>query len=136
MGLQERPLHRQPIGALDPLILGCVGCFFESVVRRLLNSGCRLKTVVGFEFYSSGCTSYPYCLQVVILFVILRHEDRDSIYIHPPEEIIGILNERVTRSSRSAHLSCFTNTLFLYLSLEMLATLFLIRVGSMPCMRS
>jgi hypothetical protein len=31
---------------------------------------------------------------------------------HPPQKIICNLNERVTRSSRSAHLSCFTNTLF------------------------
>jgi hypothetical protein len=31
---------------------------------------------------------------------------------HPPQQIIGNLNERVTRSSRSAHLSCLTNTLF------------------------
>jgi hypothetical protein len=34
---------------------------------------------------------------------------------HPPQHIIGNLNERVTRSSRSAHLSCFTNTLFIAL---------------------
>jgi hypothetical protein len=34
---------------------------------------------------------------------------------HPPHQIIGNLNERVTRSSRSAHLSCFTNTLFVAL---------------------
>jgi hypothetical protein len=32
--------------------------------------------------------------------------------VHPPQQIIGNLNERVTRSSRSAHLSCFSNTLF------------------------
>jgi hypothetical protein len=31
---------------------------------------------------------------------------------HPPQQIIDNLNGRVTRSSRSAHLSCFTNTLF------------------------
>jgi hypothetical protein len=31
---------------------------------------------------------------------------------HPPQQIIGNLNERVTYSSRSAHLSCFSNTLF------------------------
>jgi hypothetical protein len=30
---------------------------------------------------------------------------------HPPQQIIGNLNERVTRFSWSAHLSCFTNTL-------------------------
>jgi hypothetical protein len=31
---------------------------------------------------------------------------------HPPQQIIGNLNERVTRYSRSAHLSCFLNALF------------------------
>jgi hypothetical protein len=34
---------------------------------------------------------------------------------HPPQQIIGNMNERVTRSSRSAHLSCFINTLFVAL---------------------
>jgi hypothetical protein len=34
---------------------------------------------------------------------------------HPPHQMIGNLNERVTRSSRSAHLSCFSNTLFVAL---------------------
>jgi hypothetical protein len=34
---------------------------------------------------------------------------------HPPHQIIGNLNERVTRSSRLAHLSCFSNTLFVAL---------------------
>jgi hypothetical protein len=34
---------------------------------------------------------------------------------HPPQQIIGNLNERVTRSSTSAHLSCFINTLFVAL---------------------
>jgi hypothetical protein len=34
---------------------------------------------------------------------------------HPPQQIIGNLNERVTHSSRSAHLSCFSNTLFVAL---------------------
>jgi hypothetical protein len=34
---------------------------------------------------------------------------------HPPQQIIGNLNERVTRSSRSAHLSCFSNALFVAL---------------------
>jgi hypothetical protein len=33
--------------------------------------------------------------------------------VHPPHQIIGNLNGRVTWSSRPAHLSCFTNTLFL-----------------------
>jgi hypothetical protein len=35
--------------------------------------------------------------------------------VHPPQQIIGNLNERVTHSSRSAHLSCFSNTLFVAL---------------------
>jgi hypothetical protein len=35
--------------------------------------------------------------------------------VHPPQQIIGNLNERVTRSSRSAHLSCFSNVLFVVL---------------------
>jgi hypothetical protein len=34
---------------------------------------------------------------------------------HPPQQIIGNLNERVTCSSMSAHLSCFSNTLFVTL---------------------
>jgi hypothetical protein len=34
---------------------------------------------------------------------------------HPPQQIIGNMNERVTCSSRSANLSCFTNTLFVAL---------------------
>jgi hypothetical protein len=35
--------------------------------------------------------------------------------VHPPQQIKGNLNERVTRSSRLAHLSCFSNTLFVAL---------------------
>jgi hypothetical protein len=34
---------------------------------------------------------------------------------HPPQQIIGNLNEKVTCSSRLAHLSCFSNTLFVAL---------------------
>jgi hypothetical protein len=34
---------------------------------------------------------------------------------HPPQQIKGNMNERVTQSSRSDHLSCFTNTLFVAL---------------------
>jgi hypothetical protein len=34
---------------------------------------------------------------------------------HPPQQIIGNLNERVTRSLRSAHFSYFSNTLFVAL---------------------
>jgi hypothetical protein len=32
--------------------------------------------------------------------------------VHLPQQIIGNLNERVTHSLKSAHLSCFSNTLF------------------------
>jgi hypothetical protein len=35
--------------------------------------------------------------------------------VHSPQQIVGNLNERVTHSSRSAHLSCFLNTLFVVL---------------------
>jgi hypothetical protein len=35
------------------------------VVGRIINSDCWLKTVVGFECYLPGCTSY-HCLQQVI----------------------------------------------------------------------
>jgi hypothetical protein len=35
--------------------------------------------------------------------------------VHVPQQIIGNLNERVTQSSRSTHLSCFTNMLFVAL---------------------
>jgi hypothetical protein len=35
--------------------------------------------------------------------------------VHPPQQIISNLNERVTHSSRSAHLSYFSNTLFVAL---------------------
>jgi hypothetical protein len=48
------------------LIVSCVGWFFEIVVGRILDSGYRLKTVVGFEFYLLGCMSYR-CLQQAIL---------------------------------------------------------------------
>jgi hypothetical protein len=34
---------------------------------------------------------------------------------HPPQQIIANLNERVTHSSRTTHLSCFSNTLFVAL---------------------
>jgi hypothetical protein len=34
---------------------------------------------------------------------------------HPPQQIIGNLNKRVTHSSRPAYLSCFLNTLFVAL---------------------
>jgi GTP1/Obg family GTP-binding protein len=34
---------------------------------------------------------------------------------HPPQQIIDNLNKRMTRSSRSAHLDCFTNMLFVIL---------------------
>jgi hypothetical protein len=57
--------------------------------------------------------------------------------VHPPQQIISNMNERVTWSSRS-HIYPTLPTLYLLLcsSLEMLDTLFLIQVDSMPCMRS
>jgi hypothetical protein len=56
---------------------------------------------------------------------------------HPPQQIIGNLNERVTWSSRSVYLSYFTNTLVvaLFEPRDVGHTLF-IQVGSMSCMRS
>jgi hypothetical protein len=56
---------------------------------------------------------------------------------HPPQQIIGNLNERVTHSSRLAHLSCFSNSLFVALfEPRDVGMLFLIQVESMSCMRS
>jgi hypothetical protein len=88
------------------LIVGCVGWFFESVVGRILDSSCRLKTVVGFEFYLSGCTSY-HCLQQVILVssklviwkLILRREDRASWHIRIKWSFM-LINIGLTESSR------------------------------------
>jgi hypothetical protein len=48
-----------------------------------------------------------------IIFELGAHSNIQKA--HPPQQIIGNLNERVTRSSRSAYLSCFTNTLFVAL---------------------
>jgi hypothetical protein len=67
--LYMRPLHQLPIGTSSPLISGCVDWFFESVVGWILNSGCRLKMMVDFEFYSLGCTSYFGCFQLVTMNV-------------------------------------------------------------------
>jgi hypothetical protein len=39
----------------------------------------------------------------------------EVVLSHPPQQILDNLNERVTWSSRSAHLSYFTNTLFVSL---------------------
>ena len=41
------------------LLPGCVGRFLESVIGRILGSGCRIETVVSSLCVSSGCTSYP-----------------------------------------------------------------------------
>jgi hypothetical protein len=55
---------------------------------------------------------------------------------HPPQQMIGELHERVTRS-RSQHISHFlTQLLLLLLSSEMLDMLHLILTGLMLCMRS
>jgi hypothetical protein len=45
------------------------------VVGRILDSGCRLKTVVGFECYLPGCTSYHCLQQVIRLFYSYLSED-------------------------------------------------------------
>ena len=50
------------------LIIGYVGWFLESVVGRILDLRCWLKTVVGFEFYLPSCTSYRCLQQVIQLF--------------------------------------------------------------------
>jgi hypothetical protein len=39
------------------------------MARRILDSGYRLKMVVGFEFYSPSYTSYLGCLQLVTMAV-------------------------------------------------------------------
>ena len=59
LGLQKRPLHRHLIRAPSTLCAGCIGCFFESVIGRILGLGCHIETVVGSLCVSSGCTSYP-----------------------------------------------------------------------------
>ena len=59
LGLQKQPLHRHPIRAPATSCAGYVGWFFESVIGRILGSGCRIETVVGSLCVSSGCTSYP-----------------------------------------------------------------------------
>jgi hypothetical protein len=71
MKLYTWPLHRIPTGAPGPLIPCCLDWFFESVVGRILDSGCWLNMVVGFEFYSPCCTSYLGCLQLVTMAVFL-----------------------------------------------------------------
>jgi hypothetical protein len=48
--------------------------------------------------------------------IIFDHRAPSHIQkLHPPQQIIGNLNEMVTQFSRSAHLSCFRNTLFVAL---------------------
>jgi hypothetical protein len=59
VGLHRRPLHRHPICAPGTLCSGCVCWFFESVIGRILDSGCCIRTVVGFLCVSSDCTTYP-----------------------------------------------------------------------------
>ena len=74
MGFTEAAASSAPnwcsysLRGLPWLIVGCVGWFLESVVGRILDSGCQLKTVVGFEFYLPGCTSYRCLQQVIRLF--------------------------------------------------------------------
>jgi hypothetical protein len=58
VGLHRRPLHRHPICAPGTSCSCCIGWFFESVIGRILDSGYRIETVVGFLCVSSGCTTY------------------------------------------------------------------------------
>jgi hypothetical protein len=89
-GLQKRRLHPLPSGASTPFEVSSIDCRLCWLVLcecggRILDSGCRLKTMVGFEFYLSGYTSYR-CLQQVIMASlklviwrsILRRKDRAS----------------------------------------------------------
>jgi hypothetical protein len=56
---------------------------------------------------------------------------------HPPQQIISNLNERVTRYSRSANISCFINILVIALfEPRDVGHTLSDQVGSMPCMRS
>jgi hypothetical protein len=57
VGLHRRPLHRQPIHAPSNSCSGCVGWFFECGIGRILDSRCRIETVVRFLCMSSGCTT-------------------------------------------------------------------------------
>jgi hypothetical protein len=89
VGLHRRPLHQQPICAPGTSCSSCVGWFFENVIGRILDSGCRIETVVGFLCVLSGCTTYPTAssylswmiYQLVILFKVLCCEHRDNIRI-------------------------------------------------------
>jgi hypothetical protein len=65
-----------------------------------------------------AATSSSVGVQVLGIEGEINFENGASSHIqkaHPPQQIICNLNEIVTRSSRSAHLSCFTNTLFIAL---------------------
>jgi hypothetical protein len=56
-----------------------------------LNLGCRLKTVVSFEFYLSDCTNYSDCLQLVIVIVFSASYPR-LIFSHIVKNKIGTLS--------------------------------------------
>jgi hypothetical protein len=64
-------------------------------------------------------------------------EDGSVAYLvdHPPQQMVGEIDERDTRS-RYHHMSHFDQLLLLLLSLEMLGMLCLILTGSMLCMMS
>jgi hypothetical protein len=62
-GLQKWQLHPLPIGAPTPFEVSSIDCRLCWLVPwecgwTNLDSGCRLMTVVGFEFYLPDCTSY------------------------------------------------------------------------------
>jgi hypothetical protein len=65
-----------------------------------------------------AATSSSVGLQASVIEGEINSKNGAPSYIqkaHPPQQIISDLNERLARSSRSAHLSCFTNTLFVAL---------------------
>jgi hypothetical protein len=82
VALHQRPLHLHPICAPGTSCSGCVGWFFETVIGRILDLGCRIETVVGFLCMLLGCTTYPAAhryfswliYQLVTLFKILREK--------------------------------------------------------------
>ena len=59
LGITEAAASSAPIRAPATSCAGCIGWFFESVIGRILGSGCCIETVVGSLCVSSGCTSYP-----------------------------------------------------------------------------
>jgi hypothetical protein len=65
-----------------------------------------------------AATSYSAGVQASGIEGVINSDNGATSHIqkeYPPQQIIGNLNKRVTRSLRLAHLSCFTNTLLVAL---------------------